>query len=497
MLWACLRFPHLALDALGIDANKPAHAVIDGPLQRRCIAFANRAAARAGVRAGLAVAAAYVLCPDLLVSPRDEAAERQALESLASLAYRYSAAVYPAAPDALFVEVGASLNLFGGWAALDRHLRRDLADAGFACTLAAAPTAAAAHVLAIHADGIAIPSFGPLADALGNVPIALGGLDEKIIAALTSMGLRDLRDLFHLPRAELTRRIGQDAIEHLDRMRGLAAETLPRWHPPARFERRIEFSYGVESQLALAFPLKRLLREFALFLHARDGGVQRFDLLLGHERGAATRIPIGLLAPQRDADSLFELARVRLERLELAAPVHALTLSADDLPPFCPLHGDLFDEGHREQLEWPALVERLRARLGDTALQGLRCVADHRPARAWRFAPVDTGRRDESKLSARKSDRVAEAPATQAPAARAGTDRNRQIRPFWLLRRPQMLAGEPARILAGPERIESGWWDEHDQRRDYYIVETRLGQRAWVFTKAGETAGWTLHGWFA
>lgn len=74
-------------------------------------------------------------------------------------------------------------------------------------------------------------------------------------------------------------------------------------------------------------------------------------------------------------------------------------------------------------------------------------------------------------------------------------------RPFWLLRRPQPLRGGPRRILAGPERIESGWWDERDQRRDYYIVETRSGQRAWAFVMAGCAAhasdGWTLHGWFA
>jgi len=60
-----------------------------------------------------------------------------------------------------------------------------------------------------------------------------------------------------------------------------------------------------------------------------------------------------------------------------------------------------------------------------------------------------------------------------------------------------LLRGEPAGILAGPERIESGWWDEHDKRRDYYIVETNLGQRAWAFVPAESDTGWTLHGWFA
>ncbi len=237
----------------------------------------------------------------------------------------------------------------------------------------------------------------------------------------------------------------------------------------------------------------------ATFLVARDGGVQRFALILGHERGASTRINIGLLAPRCDAASLFELARARLERIALPAAVHALALRADDLPPLCPLHRDLFDTSRAEKLDWPMLAERLRARLGDASLHGLRCVADHRPGQAWQFGPVisEISKKDHaySTVSARSSRRVA--------SGDGGCDLSMQseihasTRPFWLLRRLIPLHAGPARVLAGPERIESGWWDDRDQRRDYYVVETRLGQRGWAFVPAGSTTDWMLHGWFA
>ena len=494
MLWACLRFPQLALDAIrATTPDKPRpFAVIDGPLQRRHIVFANAAARNAGVRSGQSLAAAQTLCPRLSTAPRDETAERHALESIAAFAYRFSAEVSIAAPDTIFLEIGASLSLFGGVAAMERRLRMEIATFEFAFQLAAAPTAAGARVLATHADGVVIPAIPILESALGMVPLAASGLDDKTIDALHGMGFRTLRDLFRLPRAELARRIGEESIDHLDRMRGLAAEALLRYRPPDRFERRLEFPFGIESHGALAFPLQRLIRDFARFLIARDGGVQRFALVLGHERGATTRIEIGLLAPRRDASVLFELARARLENIQLPAPVHALTLRADDLPPLCPLHSDLFDTNRREQLDWPALAERLRARLGDESLHGLRCVADHRPARAWRFvAPVDDpprapagkSRPDVSTRDRRKTgNTVATIPAT---------------RPFWLLQRPIVLRAKPARLLAGPERIESGWWDDHDKRRDYYVIETDMGQRGWAFVPAGTNANWTLHGWFA
>ncbi|HET8818420.1 MAG TPA: DNA polymerase Y family protein, partial [Xanthomonadaceae bacterium] len=70
-------------------------------------------------------------------------------------------------------------------------------------------------------------------------------------------------------------------------------------------------------------------------------------------------------------------------------------------------------------------------------------------------------------------------------------------RPGWLLPRPAPLR-DPGRVLGGPERIESGWWDGGEVRRDYYLVETRGGQRAWAFRPAGEQGGpFMLHGWFA
>jgi protein ImuB len=58
-------------------------------------------------------------------------------------------------------------------------------------------------------------------------------------------------------------------------------------------------------------------------------------------------------------------------------------------------------------------------------------------------------------------------------------------------------------LLAGPERIESGWWDEGeasgegitgDQRRDYFVARNPQGEWLWVFR---DEAGWFLHGGFA
>ena len=52
-------------------------------------------------------------------------------------------------------------------------------------------------------------------------------------------------------------------------------------------------------------------------------------------------------------------------------------------------------------------------------------------------------------------------------------------------------------IEDGPERIETGWWDGRDVRRDYYVARTPAGVRLWVFRERRAAEGrWFLHGVF-
>ena len=76
-------------------------------------------------------------------------------------------------------------------------------------------------------------------------------------------------------------------------------------------------------------------------------------------------------------------------------------------------------------------------------------------------------------------------------------------RPLWLLAEPQPLdGGEHPRYEGrlefeeGPERIESGWWDGRDVRRDYYVARTAGGMRLWVFRERRAEGRWFLHGVF-
>jgi protein ImuB len=221
--------------------------------------------------------------------------------------------------------------------------------------------------------------------------------------------------------------------------------TLPR-----RFARRFELSGEIETVEPLLFPLKRLCSELAAYLRARDSGARGYTLEFAHARGAPTRLQLRFLAPTRDATRLFAALQERLMRAPPEQPVRELFLEADDFATPRPSQGGLFEDAAGQTLEWEQALERVLARLGESAIWTPACAADHRPERAVSTAPRGT--------------------ASAPPPAR---------RPLWLLPEPKLLPQPPVPI-DDAERIEAGWWDGADVSRDYHTVDFE-DHRAWVF----------------
>ncbi|WP_458068260.1 Y-family DNA polymerase [Rhodanobacter sp. BL-MT-08] len=465
-MWACLLLPHLALD--GILRRRPVDGplvLVDGPVNARTVVAVNDAARAAGLHVGQRLTAAHALLAQFDAVPYDPDGVENWHRFLAAVAYRYSSEVC-LLPHAIVLEVSKSMGLFGPWPRLESMLRADVEELGFRHRIAAAPTPHAAYILAGVSDGLAVLTRDTLINALRRVPIQKSRLPASA-SSLPGMGVRTLGQLLALPRDGLRRRFGAELLANLDRVTGDLPSGLDSFRPPDVFDLRIELVHEVENLAMLVFPVRRMTSDLAAYLAGRDGGVQRFLLRLEHRDDRHTDVVVGLLAAERDPAMLFEFARGRLEHVTLTEPVLALRLIARDLPAFVPAGRDLFDERPANALPFEQLRERLRARLGDGAVYGLGSTTDPRPERA------------------------------QQIAASAHVAIEAHPRPTWLLERPIPLRGHEPLILSGPERLETGWWDDGEVCRDYYVVETSLGQHAWAFCPPGEQTGWMIHGWFA
>jgi protein ImuB len=238
-----------------------------------------------------------------------------------------------------------------------------------------------------------------------------------------------------------------------------------------------------------------LLDDLERFLCTRQRGITALLCRFHHYRAAPTSCALRLAQPEANAERLQSLLRERLANLVLPEPVRRCELRGGALServlnsqPLWPAG----ERGHAPAGEMPALIEHLRARLGAGAVYGLSCVPEHRPENAWRIAEPTL-----------VTDRRPAGPAS---------DTRPPSRPLWLLHAPQELESQRGRprhggalqLLAGPERIESGWWDGAGVQRDYYRARDAKGAHLWIYRecmgeRTGECTGarkWFLHGIF-
>jgi protein ImuB len=480
MLWLCLHVPQLSLEVFSRsrpgDLSAPL-AVVAGNGARQAVYACNTSAMAAGIHPGLKTASALALAGNLQVCERDEDAERRALEALAAWAMQFTSQVSLQPPDALLLEIGGSLRLFGGMEALLRRVRRCAFALGYHAACGVAPTPLGACILARSANPAPITRMSELGEALRGLPLDLLALDDDTLESLRGLGLRTLGELIDLPRSGFARRFGPGLLHRLDRMLGRRADPQSPFRPPERFERRLPLPAETADREALLFPAKRLLLELRGYLLGRQAGTRQLHWSFDHHRHPATRFTLGLATLSRDPRHIHLLLREHLTRISLEHPVVEIGLEVTGVAALTPRNLPLYDEPDATRADGLELVELLRARLGEDAVRGVLCRSDHRPERAWASArPGMTG-----------------ALPPHAP------------RPLWLLDEPKTLElrsgrpwlHSPLRLESGPERIESGWWDGGDVARDYYIARDAAQARYWVFRERRGACGWFLHGLFA
>lgn len=427
--------------------------------------------------------------------------------------------------EAVVLEIQGSERLFGGDVVLRQRIALE-AQAQGVSVWAHADTALAAVALARHTalsgqDDDNKASVGALLDAL---PLSvLPGMAQHQ-ATLARLGCQTLAQVRRLPRGGLSRRFGAPLLQALDQAYGLRPEAFEWLTLPPVFEARLELPGRVEAAPALLFAANRLLAQMCAWLAGRQAGVLAFTLRWLHDwhRRDSSREgewTIRLASPSRDLPRLSRLLAEHLQRIALHAPVGDISLYADEIEalPLSSLnlfqaHGDAQLSAQPDALITPAaqrvqreallaLLEKLSVRLGADRVLQARVQADHRLECAQTWQPALAA------LSTRQGPMPKPEPVADMP------------QPCWVLPEPMPLAlsaeGPGLRerplyqgklkLLAGPHRIESGWWDTTSGHalvvRDYYLASSEHAGLLWVFKARhapdGQGSPWFLHGFFA
>ena len=431
-----------------------------------------------------------------LPASASDAAAPARLEPLAAAAQRFTPRVSLEPPDALLLELRGSVGLFGGLAALRARMQACFAGA----RVALAPTPLAALTLARAGKSCCITDPARLVSRLSPLPLACLRWPDETVARFGSMGVQTIGEALRLPRAGFAQRFGMALLVCLDRLVGRSADPRFEFAAAPRFRQHCEPSFELADTAFVLRTIEPALAALEVFLRERQRGIAALRLDLEHRALPATRCVLRLASPEHRAATFARLLAARVESLVLPAPVRRCTLQSGPLLEQAVASEGLWQPGEHGgggHARMPAFLEELRARLGSQVVQGLALAPGHRPERlSAAAAPVL--RASTSALPARRSSPTLPwAPGT---------------RPLWLLREPQRLGAAPDgsgypceagcdggrrfELLAGPERIETGWWDGDDIARDYYVAADAEGARQWIFRERGGSRRWFLHGYF-
>jgi protein ImuB len=505
MVWIGLYFPALAIEVFSTSLPiAPALIVCD----QHKVQQANLAAGALGVQAGMKRATAQALAPQSLFLERERSKEQQALWSIAVWLLQFTPSVSHPGGQAVsaqasadqapgvVLEVEASLSLFGGLQTLLTRIRSGIIALGYSLQAAVAPTAYGAWLLAQYHDGAIAQSPAQLNARLSALPAdALPGARPHE-AVLKQIGVHKLKDLLQLPRPGMARRFGKALLLEMDQALGHQPQAFDWTQAPMQFAAKLELLAQVEYAQALGFAAQRLILQLSGWLHVQHAACTQFCLLIKHDDRPDTALHLSLSDASRDAQRMGALLNEKLQSLRLPAPALALQLSCDAVQPLAPQSTELFPGPTDKRESLGRLLERLQSRLGREHVRTLQLTHDHRPEVAYRMEPVHCV---QQLVQAPGASQIEEPQAPYGPHL---------PRPLWLLPQPVALSERhhrpwwqgPLHLLAGPERIETGWWDGHLVQRDYFVAQDDGHVLYWIFRerlpKPDGQSGWFLQGRF-
>lgn len=498
MLYLALLFPELAWESFAQwRTSEHPWALID----LRRIALCNPRAGQKGVQVGQSVSAALALEPDLHLQPRQLEAELKSLRQRADWALNYSAEVSLQDHHGLLLEIASALRYFGGLETLLERVRADLQCSVQVFSWAVAPTPMAAWWGVQFRSGWRVLQLADLPGLIGQLPIQVMNLPAETHDALLGVGILRVADCQRMPRHALAHRFGPGLPILLDQALGARPDPRVAHCPENGFSVEQELQAPTEDYRQLQMVMTVALPALVLWVSRQGREVRRIALTLMHDRQPSTYLPIGFAGSAR-LEHLQLVIEQHLARLVLPHAVIALRLQLLEWAECQHLSASFLPTAPSRLQQGQELLERLRARLGDDAVTGLKPCADHRPERAWSYAEPgglqDTGQVLRRQLSPMQ-------PAARLSHARTGLP----PRPLWLLESPKDLGtgtlplmGRPLALLSGPERIESGWWDGEDVARDYFVAEAFVaeaqgGPQYWVYRDCRGEMRWFLQGVFA
>ncbi|MBZ6075128.1 DUF6504 family protein [Microvirga puerhi] len=462
---------------------------------RRVVHAACQTAQKLGIYAGMVLAQAQAMVPNLHTIDAKPEEDDASLRSLAQWAIGYSPIVGLDLPDGLWIDVFGTTHLFGGEEALLRDLINRLDGQGIAAKGAIADVPGAAWAVARCGLGGIVPS-GRADDTIRSLHVRALRLSADKLDTLHRLGIERIGQLENLPRAPMVRRFGQDVALRLDQAMGHIFEPINPIIPKDLPVVSTVFAEPIGHLDDLKRVVLHLCETLCKQLELRSEGVRRLDLMVRRidQQGACLRF--GTARATRAPVHLAKLFSERLETIDPGFGIEEIALLASKVEPLAEqqteTHG--MTESDDSDFDMGELIDRLAVKVGGSNIYRISPVQSLVPERMVRKIP-------------------ALAPPTGADWPQSLPHPTRLLDPPEEVVAMALLPDHPPAFFVwrkirhkvikadGPERITMEWWNGNQGSiiRDYYRIEAEHGSRFWIFRDAPASEGgrWWLHGLFS
>ena len=463
MIWAYFYCYQLTLDAHAkcCDAQEYAEPIIIYSDKDNCVMQLNQAAKNAGIEIGHGLAQTAALCPHVNILTFDAEAEKRTLTALAHRLYPLASDIVLDDINGIAVRLDNLLQYYGSYDILWNVLTQEFNHAGIHYHYATAWGIEAAKLLAHQGINKCGYTQQDIARLLSTCLLKHSELDNKTLSTLSKVGIHNVGQLLRLPVHELGRRFSNTVIQYLTALRGETFPQVTLFRPSEHFESFILLPYEVENTAHLMRYVTQCITALEHYLRARNLLTSLLTFTISYREGQPLVFSVSAATPQSSLSSWLSLVSLKIETITLLAPAISITLHCEQF--------ELIEEGTTDffsnrftTIAQKQLIGRLKAKLGDTST--------YTPALG-----------DSHIFEQQTCTNVVTEKAVEYTA----------VSPTFLLETPTPLTAS-TKICFGPVRLESGWWEQRNYKRDYFIAQTEAGVRLLVFKD--ENQSWWVQG---
>ncbi|MEW6187508.1 MAG: DNA polymerase IV [Thermodesulfobacteriota bacterium] len=295
--------------------------IVGGPRHRGVVSAASYEARRYGIHSALPMATAMHLCPQGIFLPVRMGRYKEISDQIFEIFLRFTPLVEPLSLDEAFLDVTASVKLFGPADHIAAQIKKQVREEiGLTVSAGVAPNKLAAKIASDlnKPDGLTIVPEGRIQEFLAPLPIErLWGVGKVTQKDLSLLNVRTIGDLSRLPRDLLRRRFGQQGLQLYFLSRGVDDREVQPDRAVKSIGREETFAQDISDKGKAGKAVLTLSQRVAGRLRRHGKSGRTVTLKVTYQDFTHITRSMTLPAPTDDGKKIHQIALELIEKTEV------------------------------------------------------------------------------------------------------------------------------------------------------------------------------------